>query len=170
MKTNMYKSIQLKTKTLSVRNSIDRSPLRYGLFFTALVLACFTLSPQARGVCQDGCDTSGNENTFLGDDALVNNTGVANTAAGFNALTSNTTGIWNTATGSWALATNNGNFNTASGVTALFSNTFGGSNTATGKGALFSNTTGGSNTATGVDALRLSTTGNFCTATGASAL
>jgi hypothetical protein len=39
----------------------------------ALTLGCFGLSPQARAVCQEGCDTD-NNNTVLGDDALVNNT------------------------------------------------------------------------------------------------
>ena len=35
----------------------------------ALALACFALSPQARAVCQEGCDTS-NGNTFQGHAAL----------------------------------------------------------------------------------------------------
>ena len=38
----------------------------------ALTLGCFGLSPQARAVCQEGCLT--NNNTVLGDDALLNNT------------------------------------------------------------------------------------------------
>src|SRR5436190_5951067 len=86
----------------------------------ALTLACFALSPQARAVCQEGCLT--NENTVLGDDALLNNTETAedNTAMGFNALLSNTFGDNNTATGGFA----------------LFSNTSGFENTATGAGAL----------------------------------
>jgi len=65
---------------------------------TALMLACFALAPQARAVCQEGCDAS-NGNTFPGEDALVNNTtGSANTATGVEALWSNTTGGGNTAT------------------------------------------------------------------------
>jgi hypothetical protein len=40
--------------------------------FVLFVLACFAFSPQARATCQDGCLT--NDNTVLGDDALVNNT------------------------------------------------------------------------------------------------
>jgi hypothetical protein len=41
----------------------------------ALTLVCFVLSPQARAVCQEGCLT--NQNTVLGDDALLNKTGHA---------------------------------------------------------------------------------------------
>jgi hypothetical protein len=64
----------------------------------ALMLACFALSPHARGVCQEGCLT--NQNTVLGEDALINNTtGAVNTATGFEALFSNTTGYSNTASG-----------------------------------------------------------------------
>ena len=57
----------------------------------ALTLGCFGLSPQARAVCQEGCLT--NFNTVVGDDALFNTTtGSLNTALGFTALNSNTTG------------------------------------------------------------------------------
>src|SRR5437867_11471773 len=42
----------------------------------ALTLVSFALSPQARAVCQEGCLT--NNNTVLGDDALLNNTGTDN--------------------------------------------------------------------------------------------
>src|SRR5438105_6921654 len=97
----------------------------------ALTLAYFALSPQAGAVCQEGCLT--NQNTVLGDDALLNNTGEANTATGFQALFNNTTGA----------------FNTANGWHALYSNTDGFNNTAMGLNALLSNTTGTHNTATG---------------------
>jgi hypothetical protein len=66
----------------------------------------------------------------------------ANTAEGFNALFSLTTGLYNTAIGYFALdAVKTGNFNTALGAGALFANT-GDENTATGAGALLSNTSG----------------------------
>jgi hypothetical protein len=152
------------------------------------VLACFAISPQAQTVCQQGCDTS-NANTFLGDDALVNNTtGFQNTATGDNALLSNTTGFGNTASGASALTSNvtgnentaigdfallsnhNGGSNTASGVEALYSNTCGSSNTANGYEALFSNTLGNSNIAVGSFALVSNTTGGGNTATGDNAL
>ena len=118
----------------------------------ALTLGCFALSPSARAVCQEGCFT--NNNTVLGDDALLNNLGVDNTAIGANALYSNTTG----------------NFNTATGIDALFSNTTGINNTANGNGALVSNTTANNNTANGVAALAQNTTGFNNTANGVGAL
>jgi len=129
-------------------------------------LACFAFSPQTRTVCQEGCDDN-NNSTFLGDDALVNNTGDVNTAVGSLALSAqptgsrntargeqvlhlNTTGSFNTAIGGAALGSNtSGSFNTASGTSALLSNTIGNSNTAVGNSALFSNTTGSGNIAVG---------------------
>ena len=135
---------------------------------TALfAFACFALAPQARAVCQQGCDAS-NSNTFLGEDALINNTtGSQSTATGFNALLSNTTGFENTADGRDALLSNTtGNLNTATGVNALFSNISGNNNTANGVSALFFNTTGSANTAIGVSALQSNTTGGENTALG----
>jgi len=135
----------------------------------ALTLAYFALSPQARAICQEGCLT--NQNTVLGDDALLNNTGSVNTAIGFQALNQNTTGNGNTAIGIDALYSNTtGGGNTAAGIYALFSNTTGFNNTANGESALYSNTTGHSNTANGVFALIINTTGEDNTATGFSAL
>jgi hypothetical protein len=134
-------------------------------------LACFALSPQARAVCQDGCDLI-NSNTFLGDNALINNTtGDNNTATGANALASNAEGEFNTANGASALSSNvNGVNNTATGANALTSNTFGGDNTATGAQTLTRSTTGSANTATGSAALEFNTTGSDNTADGTSAL
>ncbi len=153
----------------------------------ALALGCLALAPQAGAVCQEGCDTSSN-NTFLGDDALVNNTdgndntavgaqalhsnihGSNNTAIGFDALFSATEGQHNTAIGVSALESNlNGFDNTATGASALKSND-GWSNTATGVNALFSNTGGYENTATGVSTLLQNTSGHDNTATGLFAL
>src|SRR5436190_14664696 len=133
----------MKTKNMTtpdLRKSIIRSPLRLGLLLIPFVLACFALSPQARAVCQEGCDLN-NGNTFLGVDALVNNTtGIFNTAIGFVALNSNTTGTFNTAMGLEALFSNTtGNDNTATGLNALGSNTIGSDNTANGSGALENN-------------------------------
>jgi len=166
---------------------INRSPLRLGLFLTALALACFALSPTARAVCQDACLAE--SNTVQGDDALIslttgifntatgafalssNTTGNNNTANGLSALSENTTGSNNTATGLQALVFNaTGENNTATGVNALYSSVNNGSfNTATGVNALFSNASF-NNTATGFDALLSNTTGNSNTATGVSAL
>jgi hypothetical protein len=136
-----------------------------------LALICFALSPQARATCQQGCDLT-NGNTFLGDNALINNTtGVGNVAAGAAALDFNTTGSFNTATGVGALFTNStGAENTATGNNTLFANTTGVDNTASGAVALFSNTTGNENTATGVGALQSNSSGNNNTAIGFNAL
>jgi hypothetical protein len=170
--------------TLPVRNLMNRSPFR-AFFLIPFVLACFALSPQARAVCQEGCLT--NQNTVLGEDVLLNNTGSGNTAIGDGALQNNTTGFSNTATGSGALYSNTtGNNNTATGLNALYSNTTGEVNTAVGEfalysntigtyntatgGGLFNNTTGTRNTATGVFALYSNTTGGDNTATGLNAL
>ena len=161
----------MKTKTSTTTNSISRSPLRRAFFLIPLTLASFALSPQARAVCQEGCDLAHN-NTFLGDDALTSNTtGILNTATGADALLLNTTGNFNTATGAFALLNNTtGSDNTASGSEALKFNTTGTNNTATGLQALFSNTTGNNNTATGYFALSESSTGSNNTASGVQAL
>ena len=83
----------------------------------------------------------------------TNTTGFDNTALGDGALLSNTTGDENTATGVDALQFNTtGNANTASGVQALQNNTTGNSNTATGVDALFHNTTGNNDIALGSNA------------------
>jgi len=156
----------MKSTTLQLINSVTRSLIRHGLFLTVLVLACFALSPQVRADCQEGCLT--NENTVLGDDALVNNTAEGNTAVGFEALFSNTGGSFNIANGDKALFSNTaGNYNTATGHDALFSNTSGFSNTAIGSSALFHLTTGNSNTAIGVNALESNNFGSSNIAVGA---
>jgi hypothetical protein len=132
----------------------------------ALTLGFFGLSPQAHAVCQEGCLT--NNNTALGDDALISNmTGFNNTAMGFVALSSNTTGDANTATGSAALSNNTDGFqNTATGSFALQFNTTGWNNTATGYQTLLNNTTGDDNTANGAFALFRNTGGFKNTADG----
>ena len=112
------------------------------------------------------------QNTASGYYALYSNTtGSQNTASGSDALTSNTIGTYNTASGLFALRSNtSGNNNTASGVSALQNNTTGSQNTASGFDALLSNTTGSSNTASGVNALYANTTGSNNTAFGFEAL
>jgi hypothetical protein len=112
-------------------------------------------------------------NTAFGFEALsTNTTGIENTALGFHALFSNTVdGDLNTAVGYSALSGNTtGAQNTATGVTALSHNTTGTFNTATGTNALHHNTTGSSNTAVGVSALSGNIGGNNNTASGISAL
>ncbi len=161
----------MKTTTLPLRNLMNRSPVR-AFFLIPFALACFALSPQARAVCQQGCDTFVLNNTFLGEEAFISNTtGFYNTAIGALALHGNTQGGFNTATGAQALVNNRtGNDNTAIGFNALFTTRTGFNNTAVGKQALQDNTTGFNNTANGNEALLGNTTGSFNTATGASAL
>ena len=70
----------------------------------------------------------------------------SNTAQGYQALLSNTSGSQNTAQGYQALKSNiTGTNNTAVGVGALQANTTGGSNTAVGREALLNNTSGSGN-------------------------
>jgi len=160
----------MKTTTLPLKHSMNRTPCQLGLLLIPLVLACFALSPEARAVCQDGCLT--NENTALGDNALIfNTTGVFNTAVGEDALHSNTTGFRNTAIGASALSSIRAACcNTAVGINALEANTDGGANTAVGEAAMAGNTIGSYNTAVGDYALVDNTTGVANTAVGTSAL
>jgi uncharacterized coiled-coil protein SlyX len=163
----------MKTKTSHTRNSIGRSSCRCGTvpkLLIPLALVCFALAPEAWAICQEGCLT--NDNTALGDDALISDTtGFDNTAVGFEALFSVTTGSANTAIGWTALLDNTTGFNnTANGSNSLARNTTGINNTATGEGALFLNTTGSQNTADGVFALGNNIDASQNTATGYEAL
>jgi trimeric autotransporter adhesin len=151
-------SADMKTTTSQLRNSINHSLVRTFLLI-APTLGWLAFSPQARGVCQDACLT--NSNTVQGENALLNNTGMSNTAIGASALLGNTTGGFNTANGNQALQNNaTGSNNTANGNQALLSNTSGNSNTGVGGGALLFNTEGHDNTAIGASALQNNTNGN----------
>ena len=166
--------------TLHPKKSINRSSLRYGYLLIPLVLACFALVPTARAQLPSPAPDGGypGNNTAEGDGALSSvqinaafGNGIDNTAIGFDALFSNTTGGSNTATGREALFSSTTGFNnTATGDFALHSNTTGGRNTATGVSALVFNTNGSDNTATGLAALESNTTGTQNTATGVGAL
>jgi hypothetical protein len=163
------------TTTHPLPKSVNRSPVRCGLFFITVAVACFALSsaPNAFGVTPAPDGGYPNQNTAEGTDALKSLTSspFANTAIGFQALFSDTTAEFNTAIGSRALQSNTtGCCNAATGSSALVSNTTGAGNTATGVDALFSNTSGGSNTAIGIGVLERNTTGNNNTATGIGAL
>ena len=97
----------MKATTLPLKDSMNRSPLRVGFLFVALVLACFALSPQARAVDPSPDGGYPGQNTAEGDDALFSlTTGTDNTAVGFNALFSNTIGD-PTATADWSQASFN---------------------------------------------------------------
>lgn len=117
-----------------------------------------------------GTQPSSSDNTAVGFNALFTiSTGGQNTAVGSTALYTNSSGGGNNANGFEALYTNNGNFNTATGYKAMLSNTTGTRNLADGNEALYSNITGSSNTATGSHALH-SNLASWNTATGDSAL
>ena len=110
-----------------------------------------------------------------GADATINGVTVgkgagnvaSNTAVGFEAAFSNTTGVNNTAIGYQALRYNTtGGLNTALGYVTLLSNTTGEHNTGIGRSSLNSNTTGSYNTAVGLNSLDIQTTGNDNTGIG----
>src|SRR5262249_22483361 len=135
----------VKTKIREGQNKKGKQFMKnrnINFFVVQLAFAYFAFAPQVQATCQEGCLT--NNNTVLGDDALLNGTGVANTALGYQALFSNTNGIGNTAIGVQTLYNNTGGFasgygNTATGWTALFHNTLGSSNTANGVQTLYNN-------------------------------
>jgi trimeric autotransporter adhesin len=107
----------------------------------------------------------GSENTATGYQALHTNAGRNNTATGYQALYTNALDIdggdYNTASGWWALRSNTtGSFNHASGAAALAFNTTGNQNTAEGVGALLLDSTGSNNIALGIFAGLNLTTGD----------
>src|SRR5437870_4257175 len=111
----MNRSAPVKT-TRPITNSLNRLPLRrgFGVVVLTLALACFALTPTAYTVDPPPDGGYPGQNTAEGDGALQNVTpntdpqrGLQNTAIGFQALFSNTTG----------------NSNTANGWNALFHNT-----------------------------------------------
>ncbi len=135
-----------------------------------LVLASCGLLSKAQAVvpAPDGGYPGGN--TAEGFDALLSQTsGLYNTAIGAFSNLSLTTGSLNTGVGAGTLLTNTADSNTATGAGALFSNTTGADNTANGAFALFSNTSGSNITAIGSHAL-LSNTADENTAVGSGAL
>ena len=91
-------------------------------------------------------------NSFSGGGGSYNTTGSSNSAQGFQALYSNTTGSTTARRDQRSIATPRA-YNSAQGVNALYSNTTGSSNSAQGVHALYSNTTGSYNSAQGVNAL-----------------
>jgi hypothetical protein len=143
----------------------------FSLFFVALALLCFGLSPCVQAVSPEPDGGYPGGNTAEGGSALLNLTsGTYNTAVGFLSLQSNATGGFNTAIGAGALYADTGQYNTATGAGALLHNMTGSLNTAIGEVALFSNTTGSINTAMGQYALFSNTIGNDNVANGVSAL
>src|SRR6266508_4809589 len=148
---------------------IQRGSIYITLLIT-LMLGCSALLPKLQAVvpAPDGGYPGGN--TAEGFDALLSQTsGLYNTAIGAFSNLSLTTGSLNTGVGAGTLLTNTADSNTATGAGALFSNTTGADNTANGAFALFSNTSGSNITAIGSHAL-LSNTADENTAVGSGAL
>ena len=120
-----------------------------------------------------GLGNGGNgSNTALGFQALNSNTtGADNTAVGYQALQLNTSGSYNAATGVYALHNNiNGVYNNAYGNAALTVNTSGVGNNAYGFYSLYVNSTGSYNAAYGHESLLSNTTGNNNSSFGTTAL
>ncbi len=104
---------------------------------------------------QSGANTTGDNNTFLGDYSGTTNTeGNNNSFTGYRSGYSNTTG----------------NYNTANGTDALYTNSTGSNNVAIGSGALQNNLTGSNNTAIGFNARVLFNSATNSTAIGNGAL
>jgi hypothetical protein len=120
-------------------------------FCVILISAVLGTGDRALAQCFVCSDSS--NNTAVGANALSQNSAADNTASGYSALYSNSTGTSNSAIGFESLYANStGNQNTASGFRALFRNTAD-DNSALGYAALLDNTTGDRNSALGSQAL-----------------
>lgn len=146
--------------------------LKITLLFTVLffVGTAFKASGQAQNTFMGtdaGLNNTGNFNTGYGVDALMNNTSHSNNAFGVGAL-SNSAGGFNCAFGNEALAMNGlGRLNCSLGTRTLFNNDSGSGNIAIGHRSLEANLDGNNNTAVGYGSL-LTNIGNNNVAVGAS--
>jgi hypothetical protein len=134
-----------------------------------------TLFGYASGFNYNTVSSTYDENSAFGAYTLFNNSrgagdlGSKNTAMGYDAMRSNTTGYYNVALGRYALRANTfGHHNVALGGDVLASNTEGNFNMGIGWGSLFFNTIGNNNLAIGANALNAAT-GNNNTALGSNA-
>jgi Chaperone of endosialidase len=142
-------------------------------FKTIFALLCLALLPTAQAVIPPPDGGYPGFNTAEGQNALLNldvNGGLANTAVGWFALSSNVDNDFSTAVGAGALLFNRESSNTAVGAAALLSNDQGSDNTAVGVAVLLNNVDGFEHTACGSNALVSNTTGVQNTAFGAGAL
>jgi hypothetical protein len=144
----------MKKILLNTLTSLKRAPSPRGWFVTALLVACFALSPQMQALSPPPDGGYPNGNTAEGDSALLGLTGgFYNSAVGFLSLLSNADASFNTGLGAGTLLLNTASENTAVGAGALLTNAAGGSNTAVGAFALFAGEVSGS-TAIGDRALQ----------------
>jgi hypothetical protein len=133
MKTINLETIARFNEILTTSTGRAPAPTRHCFLLIPLVIVCLWTSPKAQAVVPppDGGYPRGN------------------TAEGYLALGSLTTGAYNTAVGIYSvLSLTDGNFCTGIGAGALLANTAD-ENTATGAGTLLSNSTGVNNTANG---------------------
>ncbi len=136
----------MKTTTLQLKHSINRSSCPLALLLVPLALACFSFSPTARAVTPAPAECPPNFNARTGCHALYDlTTGVGNAALGWHALAENSDASFSTGIGAGALSTNSGDSNTAVGAAALFLNTTGTENVAVGTDALLFNDGGSFN-------------------------
>jgi hypothetical protein len=181
---SMYSLNQLKTLVSCGRDPARSLPFRRGFLLIPLILVGFAFSLNARPAPEtpDPGAVGGLFSTADGDNALLNNSGVGNSAFGWFSLVSNTTASNNTGVGAGTLVLNNADSNTAVGTAALLLNTVGaGPNTGTqnvavGTAAMVFNTGGANdsegsfNDAVGAFALNVNTQGFSNNAFGNSAL
>ncbi len=135
----------------------------------ATVFCCFAGSLSAQSsIDANNASILGTNNSAFGKNALLNAAAGSNqnTAIGYLALYTLTTGDANTAAGYEALYYCTGDANTAAGDIALMGNTTGNSNTAFGHEALVGNQTGIENSAFGASAMIANLTGDGNTAVG----
>jgi hypothetical protein len=171
MKTINLETIARFNEILTTSTGRAPAPTRHCFLLIPLVIVCLWTSPKAQAVVPppDGGYPGGNTaEGYLALGSLT--TGAYNTAVGIYSVLSLTDGNFCTGIGAGALFSDTADNNTATGAGALLSNTIGEENTANGAFALFSNTEGDFNTANGSFALFGNTTGERNTATGDSAL
>ena len=157
---------------MKTNTHINRALMALAAKSAALVLALASVHNARAQVTNTGTGPSANVVPSNGTDAAkaITVANGNNSAYGYQALLSDTTGIGNTAVGSWALKLNSaGNSNVAAGYAALYANkaSF---NTALGVQALRFNGNGASNVAVGYQALYKNTSGDFNVAIGDGAL
>lgn len=118
-----------------------------------------------------GNSNTANNNTAMGFEAMYSNTsGSENTAMGADAMASNTTSVSNSAFGTYAMTySGTGSFNTALGANALMHNA-GYANIAVGAEAMINNGTGTDNVSVGYRSLWFNDNGDKNVAVGREAL
>jgi hypothetical protein len=151
--------------TLDVNGAVNAAT-SYNLGGTAFAFGSYAKANTFLGFAGNSTMT-GSQNTATGYQALYSNTsGLGNTADGYYALLLNTTGCCNVASGTTALWFNlTGSDNTANGFQALGYGYYGNYNTASGAYALW-NASGSGNTAVGYGVLQASSDGEYNTAVG----